>query len=479
MKKMIIAIIIAVTLLVAGIVSTILIINTPSIVMVPTVTSAFSDFMKRDDVKQIQNVLENGSVEFDVLDEESNTDVSGKLYFGLDDYKLMGENIEFKRGDISLSGDFYISKNLCYAQNEEILDGTFGIKSGNAAEEFEKSIFAFGSGSKYAADEETHDSVYEILSALDNHFPDKMKKDAGKLITKYTTSLQNIISKYGEFSSEKGTFKVGTSYMKARMMTLVLDEAAISNIASDFLTLLAEDEGFKDFVYTYGDKLISIFNLTDTNNAAELYAKITDDINNCISNIKNDVKGHKITFDVITPKLSTKLLAFTLTIDKNGVVSTYGADFGTEGVKSSNLITLNLNGTSVEYKLGSDSKSFSVVVEDFAKITYYLDGKDGFELALLLFYEGEERYEISGTVTSDKHLTCYDITNYKYTYKKDGATDFENTVEKSLNIKLSISDKDKMPTPIKEYESFLEIDDERFSTIEQKFVAIFGNKEQE
>ena len=138
MKKMIIAIIIAVTLLIAGIVATVLIINTPSIVMAPTVTSAFSDFMKRNDVKQIQDVLENGSVEFDVLDGESGTDASGKLYFGLDEHKLMGENIDFKRGNVSLSGNFYISKNLCYAQNEEILGGCFGIKAENSAEEFSR-----------------------------------------------------------------------------------------------------------------------------------------------------------------------------------------------------------------------------------------------------------------------------------------------------------------------------------------------------
>ena len=303
-----------------------------------------------------------------------------------------------------------------------------------------------------------------------------MKKDAEKLITKYMTSLQSIISKHGEFSSEKGTFKVGTSYMKARMMTLVLDETAIAKTVSDFLTLLAEDEGFKDFVYIYGDKLINIFDLTDIDSAEKLYLKIAEDIKDCIDNIKIDVKGHKIRLDVVTPKLSTKLLTFTLTIDKNGDISTYGADFGSKGVKNSGLITLNLDGTSVEYKRGSDSKSFSVVVEDFVKLTYYLDGKDGFELALLLFYEGEERYEISGTVTSDKHLTSYDITNYKYTYKKDGETEFENTVEKSLNIKLNISDKDKMPTPIKDYESFLEIDEERFSVIEQNFVDMFGYK---
>ncbi len=478
MKKMIIAIIIAVSLLIAGIVATVLIINTPSIVMAPTVTSAFSDFMKREDVRQIQNVFENGSVSFDVLDEESNTDVSGKLYFNLDEYKLMGENIELTRGDISLSGNFYISKNLCYAQNEEILGGTFGIKAGNAAEEFEKSIFAFGSGSKYASDEETHDTVYEILSALDKHLPEEMKKDSEKLVTKYLTSLQNIISKYGEFSSKKGTVKVGTSYIKARVMTLVLDETAIANTVSDFLALVAEDENFKDFVYAYGDKLISILNLSDIDGADALYNKVLKDIHDCASNIKNDVKGHRITLDITTPKLSTKLLAFTLTIDKNGDVSTYGADFGTDGVKNSDLITLNLNGTSIEYKRGSDSKSFSIVVEDFAKITYYLDGKDGFELALLFFYEGEERFEISGSVTSEKNLTSLDITNYKYTYKKDGATDFENTVEKPLNIKLGISTKDKMPSPLKDYDSFLEIDDERFGTIEQNFVSIFGNKEE-
>ena len=293
------------------------------------------------------------------------------------------------------------------------------------------------------------------------------------------TSLQSIISKHGKFSSEKGTFKVGTSYMKARMMTLVLDETAIAKTASDFLTLLAEDEGLRDFVYKYGDKLISILNLTDADNADDLYDKITDDITARIANIKADLKGHRIKLDVVTPKLSTKLLTITLTVDKNGDLSTYGADFGSEGVKNSDLITLNLDGTSVEYKRGSDAKSFSVVVEDFVKVTYYLDGKGGFELALLFFYEGEERYEISGTLTSDKHLTSYDITNYKYTYKKDGETEFENTVERSLNIKLNISDKDKMPTPIKDYESFLEIDEERFSVIEQNFVDMFGEEEKE
>ena len=477
MKKMIVAIIIAVTLIIAGIVATVLIINTPSIIMGPTVSTAFSDFMKREDIKQIQNLLENGSVEFDVLDEESNTDISGKLYLGLDEGKLMGENIALKYGDLSLSGNFYVSKNLCYAQNPELLGGTFGIDIGNSAEEFEKSIFAFGSGSKYAVDKQTHDTVYEILSALDSQLPDEMKKDAEKLVAKYITSLQNIISKYGKFSSEKETVKVGNSYIKARIMTLTLDDAAIANVASDFLTTLSNDEAFKDFVYAYGDKLINILDIDNIRDADQLYDDISQDISERIFDMKTNVKGHKITLDIVTPKLSTKLLAFTLTFDKNGDIRTYGADFGTAGVKNSDHITLNLNGTSVEYKRGSDSKSFSIVVDDFAKITYYLDGQGGFELAILFFYEGEERYEISGTLTSEKYLTSYDIKNYKYTYKKDGSTDFDNILEKSLDIKLNISTKDKMPAPIKDYESFFEIDEERFLLIDQNFIAAFGKEE--
>ena len=475
MKKMIIAIVIAVALIISGIVVTIVIINTPSIIMGPTISSAFSELMKRDDLKQIQNVLENGSIEFEAVDAESSSDMRGKLYFGLDEQKLMAENIVIKRGEVSLSGNFYASRNLCYAQSEQNLGGAFGIKSGNAAEEFEKSIFAFGSGSEFAVSKEMHDIIYEILSAYDEELSEDVKKDYAKLQSRYLANIQNSISKHGAFSSEKANVKVGETHMDARIMTLVLDETAIMNIVSEFLTFVAEDENFKDFIYTCGDKFDSVLSSKKINGAEELYNSIINEINAHLANLKTEYKESKIDLSIVTPKLSTKLLSFTLNIYKNGEKNTFSADFGPRGVRNSDLIKLNIDGNLIEYKRGSDNRSFSVTVEDFAKLTYYLDGNGGFELALLFFYEGEERYSISGTVETKKNVTTYDITNYRYTYNKSGTTgDFENIDEKQIDITVSISSKDKMPSPINDYEAFLELDNERFAVIEKNLTDVFA-----
>ena len=479
MKKIIIAICVAVALIITGIVATVIIINTPSIIIGPTISSAFADLSKRNDVKQIQGVLENGSLEFDMLNVENGTDISGKIYFNLDDNKFMAENIDIKHGDISLSGSFYLSNNFCYVQNDDILGGAVGIKAGSAADQFEKSIFAFGSGSEYAVDRQTHDIIYEILSAFDDEMSEDLKKDSEKLRSRYLANLQSGISKYGKFSSKKGTVKVGDVHMNARTMTVAFDEEALISLMTDFLTFVAEDEKLKEFVYTYGDKFDSLLASNGIKDAETLYKNIIDGINGRIKDLKTDLKGNSIELSVVTPKLSTKLLSFTFNINDNGDVTTYGVDFGPDGVKNSDLIRINLNGTLIEYKRNSDNKSFSIVVEDFAKVTYHVDSEGGFELALLLFYENEERYEISGSVISDKNTTFYDITNYKYTYNKDGKGEFENVVEKDLDIYLKISKKDKMPPVVKEFDPFFEIDGGKFALIEEKLSPILNKKEEQ
>ena len=163
MKKIIIAAILG-TACVGGGVATGVVVNTPEYVLSTALSNAVEEFIEREDISNLIDVFEQGSIDFSYED-DYNFEVGEKVYFGLKDYKLFVENAYVKDGTstdgISTSANLYLSDEMIYVENDEYLDGAYGIKLKKLAKQFENSIFY--ENSDYSFPEEVSEMVVDIL----------------------------------------------------------------------------------------------------------------------------------------------------------------------------------------------------------------------------------------------------------------------------------------------------------------------------
>ena len=223
-KGAIIAIATSASIAVAGGVTAGIILNTPEVVAANALKGFVQDFGERDEFETVSNMFEKGSMEASmseiiVNDENVMEDiaVSGKLYFSPKAYML--ENLKVESEMINLNGTIYISEEMFYIKEEEIIDEAFGGKYSEIADQLRDSIFAPDSGSDFAIPEEVFDPMVEALENVEN---DKMAKDAEKVIKKYVEKLFDVIVDHAEFESENDEVKVGGDKTAVRVVSITI-----------------------------------------------------------------------------------------------------------------------------------------------------------------------------------------------------------------------------------------------------------------
>ena len=214
MKTKLLAIIIAAVLLVgAGTGIGILIYcNQPYNVAGSAILGALDDFGERDEIEPIVNILTQGSADFS-FDKIKNGDtdllnggtIEGKIYFS--DSAFMLENLLIENDNGKVSGDFYVSDEMIYVSEDEILENAYGLKYKDIVDELEDSIFAYGADSEYAfQDEEEYERLIKALECLnDGNF----EKDAEKLAKKLAKKAWKIACDNFEFETENDKVRVG------------------------------------------------------------------------------------------------------------------------------------------------------------------------------------------------------------------------------------------------------------------------------
>ena len=265
-KKKILAIVLAVVILCgAGVGIGFGIYNSrPENVAIQSIANTITEFGEREEIYPIASMLKQGSLEASMTklksDGESligNASVSGKFYFSPDAFAA--EDIKFKYNDIKINADAYISRDIIYVSENEILDGEYGIDLSNPsklAEKLEDSIFAPGSKSGYEIPEEIFDPIIEILENLD---PDAIEKDFNRISETYVKQLWKIICEHAEFEAERDNVRVGGEKINARIVTITITSDALYDIISDFYDFMLDDELIIDFLDTHCEGIESAF----------------------------------------------------------------------------------------------------------------------------------------------------------------------------------------------------------------------------
>ena len=444
--------------------------NSPQNVTKNAILGVFNDFTKRDELSPILNMTQKGSLELSVSEvtkDGVNTgetfEVEGKVYFSKD--SVMLSDLALELGEVKLGGSAYISSNEIYIEETELFDRSIGIVKGEIADDFEDSVFAYGSGSKYAiGDKESYDELVKMLEFIDEVDREQTTKDAGKVAAKYLGEIWKIFSKHAEFESETDDVRFEDGRKSVRVITVIIDEKAMSKIVRDICEFLADDEDMIEFLEKHEDDLLYLGDKyldPDSDSLSDAYEDAIEELEDNIDDICDSIEKFKtdVKLEIVTPKLSSKLLRFTINVDKYDVFS---IDFGSKGLAKTDRIAIEIDEDEAfvyEIVKNSSKKKLKISVDIYGEevLELEIDRKnEKYSLSV------PERLEIEGDIVTKSGkttITFDEITVYNYEY--DPMYDlyiYAPTVYET-DLTVIIDEKDKMPKPAKDFDRISDIDE--------------------
>ena len=148
MKKLLIAAIAAVIVVVGVTVGVSAHVNNPKTIVRNSFGDVVEGLSERDEIAPIVKVFTKGSITVDAsvdMGEDASMKMGGKVYFSDED--IYFENLNVKADDIKLDADVYIGQDYMYVTNDKILGGTYGVVYEDILDNLKKSIFASDSDS--------------------------------------------------------------------------------------------------------------------------------------------------------------------------------------------------------------------------------------------------------------------------------------------------------------------------------------------
>lgn len=451
MKKLIIIAVVA-FLVFSGALGTIIgMVNTPERVAANALSNAFEDLAERNELAPLTKILSGGSVALSIEDDglyelmgvEGDCEIGGKLYFSEDAFML--DELLISLDDKSLSGSLYFSEDLIYVTNEEILDGSWGIKRGELVENWEDSLFAPDSDSDVALDEDTFALVGEVLKALDEEVDKELMKDMEKLAERYTKKAWKLICEHATFESDTESVRLNGERKNARVITITVDGEATAAIMEEMCNYILDDDKLVKLVEKYGDRFATIledqFDIDDVVEAFEDALKeLEDNMDEMIDSIE-DTMEDELVVTVVTSTMSSKLLKFSVSYDRTDYVT---VEFGHDGVRDTECISVDIyEGAEIVYEITENTKDdleAELSVNDTTIAVLAIDkDKDEYELELV------DLCIIEGVLESKSDVTRLTIDTVKV-----GEEKYDD-----LGIVLTLDEKDKMPSPAKNVQPIL------------------------
>lgn len=457
MKKLII-IAIAAFLALGGVIGTTVgINNSPKVVAMKAITNAVEDFTKRDEIAPILNAMNGGSLSFkvegdemeDIIGSEGKVEVSGKIYMNLDKEAVMLDEFVLDMADISLSGQAYLSRDLLYITNKEILDGTYGLERGSLVKNLRKSVFAPDSDTEYAMSEEDFKTLEEFCELMDDKVDVKMQKDLQKVYERYMKKAWKLVGEYAEFESETDTVRINGDRKKARVITMTLDDKAVSMIAEEMMEYLVDDEDLADMIEEYGDRFAeTLKSVYQINDLSEEYDDLLDRIEENMDEVIDSIEAsmtEDLVVTIVTPPASSDLLMMSVKYDNSEMIK---LEIGHEGIRKTDCITVKIDGSEISYVIEEDSrKTFEakLMSNNTTVASIEIDrSRDEFELDL-----GGE-FVLEGDWNSKGKETNIVVDTLKIDGERYG----------DINLELVLNESDRMPSRAKKVVSVFAIDEE-------------------
>lgn len=400
---------------------------------------------------------------------------SAKIFFA--DDGIVVQNINLSQDDVAIQGDLWLMKDFVYVSEQNILGGSYAWESGKLAEQFEESIFAYGSNSKYALDNQAkYEEALKLLTHLDKVNPSAMEKDLKKVASNYIKKIWEIACEEIEFEEAVKVVKIDGQSVEARNIKITVDADDICDIWEDTLDFLREDDQVVKFLDKYEDVLNiannPVFGTTTQNNKtlADTYTQLIDDWHDNYYNtslrIQNEWGNNKLIVDISTPKHQSKLLKLNVSYGYEDMLT---LDFAGKTIENASKITL------VD---PDDVKHVYQVVngDQILRINYTVDGEKVFSFNLdresseyTWFTMGDDgsTTTINGTLVQAKNndltITVKEVTHDNERYAVDNYT-------YTMDLTFVLKAKDKLPQKPTDYKTLATIPEKDVDEI----VGAFG-----
>lgn len=540
MKKWIISIL-AVLIIGGGVTAGAVLIvkNQPENVAISAVAGVFEDAFERPEVEPLVNMLMGGSLsinvtefkdvyegeyidryegEYDMFAMAGISKVGGKIYFS-NDNKLFLENfgVDFKKG--SLRADALISDELVYVKSD-LLGGAYGVEFKDALDQFEDSIFHKGSDGDFALDDSESDLISDLLEGFadDKDYGD-LGDDAKELLEYYVKEAWDIFCDNIEIDSETKEVKLGKEKTKARVVFFAFDSSDLAKVIEGLAEFVETDKKLQAFIEKYEDVFASALESFDVE-ADEIVDELVEFLEDYADYLDDSDSFEEIRVEIVTPKLSSKLLKLSVAIDSEYSYSydgysysytgtdEYVFDFGKDGVADSNSITITTRSEGkgndsydgkYDYKYersyvyevtkNTSDRFTSSLVDKYSSEIDYEDNSSGDDYE----YEDEDVYfEIDINKKSGKFTLDIDediVISGKYASKGDTTTftieeikadywesDDEYYVDLDVNIEITIDEKDSIPS-IDSYKKISDVTDDDIYDWEDELFTIVEESE--
>lgn len=449
--------------------------NSPEIVAYRALRMAAIDFTEREEIEPLLNTFKKGSAEFNLNKITMGKEVpfdgqaSGKLYFSSNAFTgnaFMLSDFTFKHDSIDINGDLYISDEEIYVEESQVLQGAYGAKLDELADDLSKSIFAPSSNSQYALDQETYDIIIKTLESLEDN--DVFSKDSKKLSKKVGKDISKIIMSYAETNSEIKEVTIDGKTMEVRIITFSFDAAAKQSIIRDVYKYLCESEDIAEFIDENEDTLApmleTMYGIKCDGSLRSEYTKWLTDAEDDVEKLCDKLEDSN-TSDVTltTNKKGVKLLKLELASKDASIY----LDFGSEGAKEADEIKLVTSDFSITYAIQDNDSSQRKIT-----LTLQLGHVTLLKSVLSINYSDERytlvlsgqatdtvdfRISIPGSISKKDNTTTFTVDSLEILYFE--GTRIQDTTF-NLDLSVTLNTTDKMPKPIMQYQSITEITDQ-------------------
>lgn len=509
--------------------------NQPENVAISAVAGVLEDAFERPEVEPLVNMLMGGSLsinvtefkdvykgEYDMLAMAGISKVGGKIYFS-NDNKVFFENfgVDFKEG--SLRADALISDELVYVKSD-FLGGAYGVEYKDVLDQFEDSIFHKDSDSDFALDDSESDLISDLLEGFaDSKDYEGLGDDAKELLEYYVKEAWDIFCDNIEIDSETKKVKLGVEKTKARVVFFAFDPSDLAKVIEGLAEFVETDKKLQAFIEKYEDVFASALESFDIE-ADEIVDELVEFLEDYAEYLKDSNSFKEIRVEIVTPKLSSKLLKLSVAIDSEYSYSyddyyesyyhsytgtdEYVFDFGKDGVADGKRITITTRSEgkgessydgeydrkyeqSYVYKVTkntSDRFTSSLVNKYSSEIDYkdksFIDdykheGEDVFFKIGIDKKNGkftldiDEDIVISGKYAAKGDATTFTIEEIKADYWKP---DYKYYVVLDVNIEITINEKDSMPS-IDSYKKISDVTDDDIYDWEDELFTIVEEPE--
>lgn len=447
--------------------------NRPENVAATALMGAAEGLTERQEIKPLINTFSKGSVTASVkditLDGEDmmeGFEVSGKVYFSEKDRAFMIEDLLVKKQSSKIMGDVYVSPEMVYVYEQEILGEGYGVELGKLTDDFRNSIFAHGSGSDYEiSDEITYNQIIDILEIADQAAAmsnDKqMQKDAEKVIEEIYTQAWKIAGDNFEFTSENDEVRIAGTRENVRVITIVIDGESLAFATEELYEFLANDDSMVKFLEKYEEEYSVLFekipvydnDVFDKDmSPAELYEtaleEIGKNIDDICDSIEDGMEQEELTLKLITPRWSSKLVQLEIIVSDESI---FTLEIGMDGIEKTDKVTVTVYEESMVFEIEENTKDTYSCYLEVEESRIELNVNRSKQNYILQFKEdGETFCTVSGTLAKKGDTVTVTLDKITTEYY-----DGQEVIE--CKIEVTMDQNDKIPAAPKDYKTVSEI----------------------